>query len=873
MRLVSATLFFLSINLNFGSKKADTLSLKQNEVIAALKTNSSGATEILLESRRLLRENIQGQTDVVTRSSNEDHAATRSMILHALAEAQSAEMQLLQNLMFSTMHHRRVDIPEAHCKTFEWVFEDAPAGTQPWDNLSRWLKDGIGLFWINGKAGSGKSTLMRYLYDHNQTRQCLLEWAGSSTLEIGGHFFWNGGTLEQRSLSGILRSLLYQALQKRPDLVRTVFPEEWANISSAITGKQSWDSHWSVSALKAAFLRWLTVAPATCKTCYFIDGLDEYEGDHEDMALFFSNLPVSSHSMIKICLSSRPWIVFDEAYGLVPKLRLQDLTFLDIETYVNDVLKSHRRMKGLANKEPKHAAELIQEIIAKADGVFLWVTLVTKSLLNGLMNKDGIEDLRRRLRELPASLGALYKHMLKHVDPLYEKQAAMTFKIFQEMWPNWSSRAGSDITALELHLAIETTQPKSSKSYSCSESGISEEEIYSRCDELDIHLKSRCAGLLELRYMPSLSTVRYIHRTVKEFFQADEVQLAMARALESDFNANMVLTKLCAIKICRAVIINNYNDLDTVHNRAIWDLLENGMLHVRQAEIQGHHDCISIVEELRCIVLKQWNMNTLAGIDDYVHIQSVDFRQQRGPFNNEQVWQKSFLRMAVITGLCRYVKRRLTIDHTLLQGSSDVPILQLAFMDQRFNENTHIRTPIEMVVMLLDLGAEPNKYWIGNSPWQLLLTSIHQLGNFSRDDLDLSKECAHLMKLMLERGASPWTTCTYNHQLEKPNDGTSEHPHTVEAVIQYVFVEWLPEIAAELARLVSEKKKEWPRDLDTNRSPSRERSFTKRKFDDDEQDLFPPQSHKSARPHSIRRSPERVYNSAEHDQRRCQGRW
>jgi hypothetical protein len=51
---------------------------------------------------------------------------------------------------------------------------------------------------------------------------------------------------------------------------------------------------------------------------------------------------------------------------------------------------------------------LVEEIVEKANEVFLWVKLVVQSLLAGLGNRDSITDLQRRLRELPSDLEKLY---------------------------------------------------------------------------------------------------------------------------------------------------------------------------------------------------------------------------------------------------------------------------------------------------------------------------------------------------------------------------------------------------------------------------------------------------------------------------------
>jgi len=109
------------------------------------------------------------------------------------------------------------------------------------------------------------------------------------------------------------------------------------------------------------------------KFCFFIDGLDEYSGDHEEMAEFLKQVAISPH--IKFCLSSHPWKVFEDVFHGLSMLRLQDLTYGDIKAYVADKLERHPKMHDLSGKEPQHSAELIKEIVSKASSVFLWVVL------------------------------------------------------------------------------------------------------------------------------------------------------------------------------------------------------------------------------------------------------------------------------------------------------------------------------------------------------------------------------------------------------------------------------------------------------------------------------------------------------------------
>jgi hypothetical protein len=137
---------------------------------------------------------------------------------------------------------------------------------------------------IQGKAASGKSTLMRFIYQNSLTRQNLNLWSGYSQLVVAS-FFWNSGIPEQRSQLGLLRSLLFIALNTQRSLISQVFPEEWENKSELAANDLSIGAlTWSLAQLKNAFSRLVKSASHQLKMCFFVDGLDEYEGDPEEIA-------------------------------------------------------------------------------------------------------------------------------------------------------------------------------------------------------------------------------------------------------------------------------------------------------------------------------------------------------------------------------------------------------------------------------------------------------------------------------------------------------------------------------------------------------------------------------------------------------------
>jgi hypothetical protein len=133
------------------------------------------------------------------------------------------EDDILNDLQFRVMDFREAEIRENHAHTFDWVYSNSESDDVV-NNLRAWLVHGNGIFWIEGKPGSGKSTLMKMLRASGKTRKLLSAWAGRSQLHIGAYFFWLTGTMLQKSQEGLLRSLLFQLLQKRRHLISKAFP-------------------------------------------------------------------------------------------------------------------------------------------------------------------------------------------------------------------------------------------------------------------------------------------------------------------------------------------------------------------------------------------------------------------------------------------------------------------------------------------------------------------------------------------------------------------------------------------------------------------------------------------------------------------------
>jgi hypothetical protein len=92
---------------------------------------------------------------------------------------------LLHSLDYGEMLAREEQLVDANVTTLDWVWSLPPGPS----SLLQWLSNGTGVFWIQGKPGSRKSTLMNYLKEHPQARACLAGARCQSSIIIRFFFF------------------------------------------------------------------------------------------------------------------------------------------------------------------------------------------------------------------------------------------------------------------------------------------------------------------------------------------------------------------------------------------------------------------------------------------------------------------------------------------------------------------------------------------------------------------------------------------------------------------------------------------------------------------------------------------------------------
>lgn len=293
------------------------------------------------------------------------------------------------------------DLGGSACK---WAFE--PVRTP----LAAWLeKQEGGIFWITGKAGSGKSTFMKFLARHSTTQALLGTWAGIKRLVVAEHYFWYSTANNlQKSFEGMLRGLLHAVLCEIPDTIPSLLPTRWAQASHRL------HTAWTEAELLQALYGLGALQDE--RFALFLDGLDECvpSRDHGTLVRHLEKIACSSN--IKLCVSSRPWQTFETHFGVLGnRLSLQEYTLADMVSYVSSKLIETELDTGLytcfSEHEPK-ADSLVKQIAQKAEGVFLWTVLIVKSLCEEIEAGRSVEDLHCYLEETPLDLKKFFTTMI-----------------------------------------------------------------------------------------------------------------------------------------------------------------------------------------------------------------------------------------------------------------------------------------------------------------------------------------------------------------------------------------------------------------------------------------------------------------------------
>ncbi|KAF2967776.1 hypothetical protein GQX73_g5820 [Xylaria multiplex] len=618
------------------------------------------------------------------------------------------QIKVLKSLHFPEILRRWHQIHEADHESNKWVYD--PQQT----TFVSWLESqekGDGLFYITGKAGSGKSTLMRFVYENPHTIQSLKRWAGTAKLYTASYYFWNQGTEMQKSGIGLFQSLLYQILKSTPDLITSICEDRLDH------------EPWNMEGLNNVFKQIAQKTNLKARFCFFIDGLDEYDGEEKDIIKLFKELSVSQY--IKICASSRPgrqYESFLHSYG-----RTFDIAYYtkeDMRRYIDRRLKTSKNWCGLVASNPGPCRHILNEISKRAGGVWLWVFLVTNDIVKEADKNEELATLRKIVDEFPSDLYEYFENMINKIPKLHREEMAQNFLVtVEELQP----------LPLYAFALLEDERENSGYAIDAPIAPVSEAEVRLRYPALKDRVRNRCSDLLVVDNEPHpvffSCSVDFLHRTVRDFLRDYDAKLKMC--LEKEFDPLVSLSRIC-LRLLKALPDANIRNPKFAHKMI--GLTDELLYYAREVEkrsiLQEETPLVGLLDELDKV--NSHHARRIA--NHWTHAR--DSPAPRGLDEYYEGGQCNFLALAVQARLVKYVRAKVQADRRNMKKGGR-PLLDYALRPRRI---TPISMPyhstrddpsvdVDMVKLLLQNGADPNQpvfLYEGKSVWALFLLSIYE---------------------------------------------------------------------------------------------------------------------------------------------------
>ncbi|KAL8781299.1 MAG: hypothetical protein Q9213_006074 [Squamulea squamosa] len=249
-----------------------------------------------------------------------------------------------------------------------------------------WLRESSssGVLWLHALPASGKSILSSYIIDYLGKAGTLCE-----------YYYFRFGDQTKRSLSTCLRVLAFQIAQHVP-----AFREALNRLSDAGFTLEKADARTIWQKVYVSILFKINFAT---NLFWIVDALDESDTP-KGLVEMLSNLS-SSKMPIKILIISRQSPDLAMSFERLKKHTTVETLF---------VKESHRDIRLFVEKEMElmRASEdlkedVVQKLLAKADGNFLWVHLAVDEILQCHTE----DDVQQALDAIPTGITSLYERM------------------------------------------------------------------------------------------------------------------------------------------------------------------------------------------------------------------------------------------------------------------------------------------------------------------------------------------------------------------------------------------------------------------------------------------------------------------------------
>ena len=298
-----------------------------------------------------------------------------------------------------------------------------------------WLYSNSQMLWLSGGPGKGKTMLSIYLAEE------LEQSAHLSQNKLFLQYFCDNKDEKRNTAVAVLRGLIYQLLQSRPELFAHILPTFRTQKQSMFSFETLWRIFDSM------------VCDPTLGTAYCVlDGLDECNEASLEMLLVKVTTLLSAKTNksppchLNLLITSRELPDFiPEMLSSFPHISLDPDADTEISNDINLFIEV--KVKELSeHKQYPRALRLHLEKVFRdrAQGTFLWIGIVAQAL-----RKYKTTEVEDALDVFPPGLDQLYARILLQIDSRQRETAARILR--------WVVMAVRPLTLSELSIAIENT--------------------------------------------------------------------------------------------------------------------------------------------------------------------------------------------------------------------------------------------------------------------------------------------------------------------------------------------------------------------------------------------------------------------------------
>ncbi|CAN9391730.1 unnamed protein product [Alternaria alternata] len=256
-------------------------------------------------------------------------------------------------------------------------------GFQSWTGV---LTPSVPLYWISAQPATGKTVLAGHVITQLQ----------SEGLDCS-YYFFKHGQKGRNTLSAMLRSIALQMAFMHPMVRKELFNlQEYSLAFDKEDERVVWRKLFVGAIFKVNLGR---------PQYWIVDALDECI---DPMKLFPLLSRIECRYAVQILITSRgPWPDFERQFARLGRRGMTDA--IPVEDTTHDIrLFFEQNMDQLPVEEEVDKRHMVEKLVSKSAGCFLWARLVLQEL-ESVYSEEHIEEV---IEELPMEMGLLYERIL-----------------------------------------------------------------------------------------------------------------------------------------------------------------------------------------------------------------------------------------------------------------------------------------------------------------------------------------------------------------------------------------------------------------------------------------------------------------------------